>query len=62
MLRRAARKAGKQFEFVRRGKKHDLYRIDGTKVPIPRHSEISPGLTESILHDMEAELGEDWWR
>ncbi len=31
-------------------------------IPIPRHIEIGPGLTEQIFKETEPELGERWWR
>jgi hypothetical protein len=41
---------------------HDIWSLDDVRVAIPRHSEISDGVTRSILRDTEVKLGKDWWR
>lgn len=44
------------------GANHIVYRLGATMIPIPRHREIGPGVTEAIFKECEAELGERWWK
>jgi hypothetical protein len=41
---------------------HDIWSLDGVRISIPRHAEISDGVTRRILRDTEEKLGKDWWR
>jgi len=65
ILRRIAAEARRQhveWVIAREGANHTVYRLGSTLIPIPRHSEIGPGLTEAIYKQAEAELGRRWWR
>jgi hypothetical protein len=54
--------AGVTWEVQREGANHTVYRLGASTVPIPRHVEIGPGLSEDIFKQCEPELGERWWR
>jgi predicted RNA binding protein YcfA (HicA-like mRNA interferase family) len=41
---------------------HDVYSLDGLRIILPRHREISSGTAGKILKDTEEKLGEGWWR
>jgi hypothetical protein len=41
---------------------HDVWSFGGIRIAIPRHTEISDGVTRNILRDTEEKLGKDWWR
>lgn len=57
-----AKTAGVSWEIQREGANHTVYRLGTTTIPVPRHVEIGPGLTEDIFKQCEPELGERWWR
>ena len=57
-----AKAAGVTWEVHREGANHTIYRLGNTVIPVPRHIEIGPGLSEEIFKQCEAELGERWWR
>jgi hypothetical protein len=61
-VRTAAREASLDWELLRTGREHDVWICGRTKIAIPRHREINPYTAEAIFKDLEAELGEDWWR
>ena len=44
------------------GGKHTKFHIDGTRVTIPRHSEINERTAQAILKQCEPMFGKDWWR
>lgn len=55
-LRRRAHEAGSTLELVRQGGEHELWKVGETTLSIPRHREISPGVTGRILRDLDAGL------
>lgn len=57
-----AKVAGVIWEVRREGANHTVYRLGASTVPIPRHVEIGPGLSEEIFKQCEPELGERWWK
>jgi len=57
-----ARRANIEWMVIREGANHSLYQLGRVTIPIPRHSEIGPGLTEAIFKQCEPELGERWWK
>jgi hypothetical protein len=45
------------------GGNHDVYLLDGIRVPIPRHSELDDRFVTNVLWpERAAKLGEDWWK
>jgi hypothetical protein len=61
-IRRAADAKGLTFALTRSTGKHDIYELDGLRIPIPRHREIGPKMTFELFAQAEAKLGERWWR
>lgn len=55
-IRKQARGAGLSMDLVREGREHEQWRVGETMLSIPRHREISPGVTRQILKDLAAEL------
>lgn len=55
-LRAEAAAAGKTFELARQGRAHEIWQVRLAKVSIPRHREISPGVTRSIMKTVRDEL------
>ena len=50
-IKKIARDAGMELEFVRHGANHDQYRINGQLIPIPRHREIKERTAQHIIDD-----------
>ena len=50
------------WDVAREGANHTVYRLGATTIPVPRHIEIGPGLSEEIFKQCEPELGERWWK
>ena len=61
-VRKAAKASGGGFEILREGRDHEVWICGQTKVAIPRHREVSKFTAEGIFRDLEAELGDGWWR
>ena len=62
-IRDGARAAGLTVEGptgTRRGP-HDVYVVDGQRVPIARHREINDYTAFKIMKDLEGKLGKEWW-
>ncbi len=57
-----AKAAGVTWEVQREGANHTVYRLGTTMIPVPRHVEIGPGLSEDIFKQCEPGLGERWWK
>jgi hypothetical protein len=57
-----AREADVRWEFVREGRDHEIWSLDGRLVPIPRHREINDETAVAILRSLESRLGKRWWR
>jgi hypothetical protein len=60
-IRKAARAKGLIFELERRHGPHDVYRLNGLTIPIPRHREIGPKVSWKIREECELVLGKRWW-
>lgn len=61
-ISREAKRQGVSFRSAAEGGRHELFMLGSTKIPIPRHTEISHRTTEDILHECQGELGKGWWR
>ena len=52
---------GMSFDYSQRGN-HEILRVDGLVIPLPRHREIRENTTRRIYKELEAKFGKDWWR
>jgi hypothetical protein len=57
-----ARRRGKDWQHLRDGANHEIWRCGFVEVPIPRHTELGNRMAETIFKELEGELGKDWWR
>jgi len=55
-LSEAAGAAGERFEPVRSGASHDIYRVAGLTVVIPRHKEINELTARRLIKNVQAHL------
>lgn len=53
---------GMTFLFKRRGGNHDIYTLDGVKIPIGRHRDFDNGYAEMVYRECEVKLGRGWWK
>jgi predicted RNA binding protein YcfA (HicA-like mRNA interferase family) len=60
-LRDAATDASLEFMSLRNTGGHEVFSLDGLRIPIPNHREIAEGTTRSIMRQAAAKLGEEWW-
>jgi predicted RNA binding protein YcfA (HicA-like mRNA interferase family) len=60
-LRDAASGAKLEFTSLRNTGGHEVFSLDGLRIPIPNHREIAEGTARSILRQAAAKLGEEWW-
>lgn len=60
-IRRAAKQAGVPCEFYELTR-HRGVRVGAVATTIPRHAEIPDRLAEVIFKQLQAELGDRWWR
>jgi hypothetical protein len=60
-IRRAAKALGLEIESWE-GAEHEIWMVGGVKTQIPRHREISDGVTAKIRKQLEPVLGSNWWR
>ncbi|MGM0819554.1 MAG: type II toxin-antitoxin system HicA family toxin [Actinomycetota bacterium] len=60
-LRDGASVAGLEFTSLRNAGGHEVFSLDGLRIPIPNHREIAEGTARSILRQAAAKLGEEWW-
>lgn len=60
-LRDAASVAKLEFTSLRSTGGHEVFTLDGLRLPIPNHREIAEGTARSILRQAAAKLGEEWW-
>lgn len=56
-LRQAAKQRGLDFYLLRQGSRHEVYCLDGLRIPIPRHNEVSERTTLDIINESEQKLG-----
>ena len=61
-ISKAGKAKGLVWCVVRQGGQHTLYPLGTTKVAVPRRSEINELTAQSIMKDLEDQLGEGWWR
>lgn len=61
-LRQAAKQRGLDFYLLRQGSRHEVYCLDGLRIPIPRHNEVSERTTLDIINESEQKLGKGWWQ
>lgn len=57
-----ARRQGLSWSLKRRGGNHDIYDLDGTRIPMARHREIADRMAVVIFKQCEPRLGEEWWK
>lgn len=57
-----ARVARVEWDLVREGRRHELWRCGSQQVTIPRHAEINEYTCEGIFKELQSMLGENWWR
>ncbi len=60
-LRDTAADATLEFVSLRNTGGHEVFSLDGLRIPIPNHREIAEGTARSIMRQAAAKLGEDWW-
>ncbi|QFG08482.1 hypothetical protein SEA_GUANICA15_98 [Mycobacterium phage Guanica15] len=61
-IRKAARAKGLTFEFEREGGNHEIWNLDGIRVPISRHKYVHEHLALKIYKQCQPKLGTGWWR
>jgi hypothetical protein len=61
-IQREARRQGVTWEPAGTSGPHECFWLGASKIPIPRHREISERTAEDILHECQDQLGEGWWR
>jgi predicted RNA binding protein YcfA (HicA-like mRNA interferase family) len=57
----AANDAGLEFASLRKTGGHEVFSLDGLRIPVPNHREIAEGTAKSIMRQAAAKLGEEWW-
>lgn len=65
MISRIAEKAtelGLDWALARNGASHDIYKLDGLMIVIPRHKEVGDLFAVKIYKQCESKLGEGWWK
>lgn len=60
-IRDAASAAGLEFVSLRNIGGHEVFSLDGLRIPIPNHREIAEGTARSIMRQAAAKLGPEWW-
>ena len=60
-LRDAANGAALEFRSLRNTGGHEVFSLDGLRIPIPNHREIAEATARSIMRQAAAKLGEEWW-
>jgi hypothetical protein len=58
----AAKTVGVEFELVREGSGHSIFRCDEITLVVPRHNEIAEYTAIGIFKQAEPALGEGWWK
>ena len=62
-IRDAARRRGLVFEKdSRKGGNHEIWKLDGLAIPIPRHREIAEITAGMIRKEAQPKLGKEWWK
>jgi hypothetical protein len=60
-IRRQARASGVEV-IDKGGAAHQHLVVGSVNIRVPRHIEISNGVTQQLLHALQAEFGNGWWR
>ncbi|HEU4399856.1 MAG TPA: hypothetical protein VFU54_18695 [Actinomycetota bacterium] len=60
-LAEEAKRRGVEWKVHREGANHTIYLLGGTRIPIPRHTEVGERLAQAIFAQAEGELGRRWW-
>lgn len=60
-IRVAATAAGLEFMSLRNSGGHEVFSLDGLRIPVPNHREIAEGTARSIQRQAAAKLGQEWW-
>jgi hypothetical protein len=60
-IRDAATTAGIDFVSLRNSGGHEVFSLDGLRIPVPNHREIAEATARSIQRQAAAKLGEEWW-
>lgn len=61
-IAKRAKEVGADWRFKGPGGRHDIWILNGQKIPVPRHREIGEGLAVTIFKECEFALGERWWK
>ena len=62
-IRREARRQGLSFERVaHKGGNHEIWKLDGMTIPVPRHHEIGDITAMGIYKEAAEKLGKGWWQ
>jgi hypothetical protein len=61
-IKEAADALDAEWVLDRRGGNHDIYKLGGMTVPVPRHREIGERVAEDIFKECADVLGDGWWR
>jgi hypothetical protein len=62
LIAATAREHGVTFAFIREGGDHEIWALDGLRIPIPRHREVGEMTTRRILRSLEPRFGRRWWQ
>lgn len=60
-IRDTATTAGLEFVSLRNSGGHEVFSLDGLRIPVPNHREIAEGTARSIQRQAATKLGEEWW-
>jgi hypothetical protein len=60
-MRAAAKAAGLEFVSLRNSGGHEVFTLDGLRIPVPNHREIAEGTAQSIRRQAAEKLGQEWW-
>lgn len=61
-IQQAAAAAGVDWEKIRDGARHEIWRCGDEQISIPRHRQINSRTAQGIMKQLESVLGERWWR
>lgn len=57
-----AKRQGVEWTVSREGANHTVYSLDGSMIPIPRHTELGETFAVDIFKECQDVLGRGWWR
>lgn len=60
-IRAAAKAAELEFVSLRNSGGHEVFTLDGLRIPVPNHREIAEGTAQSIRRQAAEKLGQEWW-